>query len=340
MAIISEVEEEAEVPKPVAAAPPSDSGNAAHDKILEALLKEHNDQPLELLKTVIGFLTRRSAAFPDEYFERQLSEIVSSAKRRRVDGKKKNAVPVPEAAPSRDFESEHKHKASGGGSSGKQSASAAVQETKNEVKEVESSDSTGLKINAGNGADLEKYSWTQTLSELTVQIPVAKEIKARDIVCDIKKNHLKAGLKGQPPILEVSEGILFPILSHCCFFCYQGDLYASVKVDDCFWSIDAGDGKKEAEKFLSILLTKTNRMEWWKNVVKGEPEIDTQKVEPENSKLGDLDAETRQTVEKMMYDQRQKAMGLPSSEDQQKQEMLKKFMAQHPEMDFSKAKIC
>lgn len=51
---------------------------------------------------------------------------------------------------------------------------------------------------------------------------------------------------------------------------------------------------------ISILLTKSDQMEWWKCCVKGEPEIDTQKVEPETSKLGDLDPETRSTVEKMM----------------------------------------
>lgn len=58
--------------------------------------------------------------------------------------------------------------------------------------------------NLGNGLDLEKYSWTQTLQEVTVVIPVPAGTKARFIVCDIKKKHLKVGLKGQPPIIEVS----------------------------------------------------------------------------------------------------------------------------------------
>lgn len=165
----------------------------------------------------------------------------------------------------------------------------------------------------GNGGTTDKYKWTQTLQELNVTFTLPIGTKAKMLDIDIRNTKLKVGIKGQPPIVD-------------------GDFHKSIICDDSFWTI-------EDSKYLVLSIQKQNKMEWWKCVIQGDPEINTQKVVPENSKLDDLDGETRSTVEKMMYDQRQKQLGLPTSEEQGKQDMMKKFMDAHPEMDFSKAKF-
>lgn len=99
------------------------------------------------------------------------------------------------------------------------------------------------------------------------------------------------------------------------------------------------DSKNGKVVHLAIQKWKTD-WKWWDCAIKGDPKIDTQKIEPEPSNLSDLDGELRQTVEKMMFDQRQKQMGLPTSDELDKQSKLEKFMKAHPEMDFSKAKFC
>ena len=170
-----------------------------------------------------------------------------------------------------------------------------------------------MKPNEGNGGEAEHYTWQQTLQDVDVRVRIPVGTTSKQVICEFKKTKWVFGLKGQAPMID-------------------GELYGEVQTDDCVWTM-------EDKTTVLVSFTKRSDMEWWDCVVKGDPKIDTKKVTPENSQLSDLDGETRSTVEKMMFDQHQKQKGLPTSDELQKQDMMKKFMDAHPEMDFTQCKF-
>jgi CS domain len=155
------------------------------------------------------------------------------------------------------------------------------------------------------------YTFKQSLQDLTISIEVPEGIRAKLLNVDLSKRNIHAAIRSTGQVL------------------ISGPLFNDINLDESSWSVIDGNE-------LSISLEKVNQQEWWPHIVTTDPKIDVTKIEPENSKLSDLDGETRAMVEKMMFDQRQKQQGLPSSEELKKQQILEKFKAQHPEMDFSK----
>jgi hypothetical protein len=169
-----------------------------------------------------------------------------------------------------------------------------------------------------NGSTTEKYSWSQpTINEIGVSIPVDSNLRGKDLAIKYDAKKLSVTIKGQStPIVE-------------------GEFCATINADTFVWVLEEVTGGK----VVNISFEKLDQMKWWDCLVKGETPIDTTKINPEPSKLSDLDGEMRSTVEKMMYDNARKAQGLPTSDEQPQYDMIKKFMDKHPEMDFSKANM-
>ncbi|PVU91620.1 hypothetical protein BB561_004307 [Smittium simulii] len=173
-------------------------------------------------------------------------------------------------------------------------------------------------MNSRGGVE-DQYEWSQTLEDVTVSTVLPDNIKARDMAVSITPTSISV------KILPLNKTVL------------EGTLHQAIVVDESSWSISSSK-----IRVFELQLEKQNKQAWWSCVVMGAKEIDTSKIAPENSKLSELPDGTRAVVEKMMFDQQQKALNKPTSEDikaQKQQQILEQFKAQHPELDFSNAKI-
>ena len=97
---------------------------------------------------------------------------------------------------------------------------------------------------AGNGGITERYVWTQTLQDVSINFPVAGSVRGKDITVDVKNRSLSVTVKGMPPLLSVELG-------------------KRVKAADSSWTLEDARG---GNKLLNVVLIKENQMEWWNKV--------------------------------------------------------------------------
>lgn len=156
------------------------------------------------------------------------------------------------------------------------------------------------KISTYNGDTTEKYAWSQSISEVTMQIPIPEGTTAKDILVIIKAKHFTVHLKKDPkPIID-------------------GDLQERVKVEDSFWSI-------EDKKYLNVTFEKAYEA-IWKTVIVGDKEIDTKTVD-NSKKLEEFDLETQGHLQKVLYEQERKRMGLPTTDEEKQQKLMQEMLA-------------
>ncbi|GJV44034.1 BOBBER 1-like protein [Tanacetum coccineum] len=167
MAILSEYEEQPEsIKKPF---------NAVVDTA----------EPLKFLEKAFDFVAKETDLFKNESVVKDVNRLVRSVKE-KVEAEEKK----------------RKEKSNGAGLKvdnkrvKEETSSSSAKEVKDQkMEEVKEDDNKGLRApNSGNGQDMEKYSWVQSLQEVTVNVPIPHGTKSRFVACDIKKNHLKVGL--------------------------------------------------------------------------------------------------------------------------------------------------
>ena len=100
------------------------------------------------------------------------------------------------------------------------------------------------KISTYNGDTTDRYAWSQSISEVTVQIKVPDGTTSKQCEVKIKPKHHHVKIKGQDVAI------------------IDGELSEKVKVEDSFWNL-------EDKKYINIVFEKAYEA-IWKTVILGD----------------------------------------------------------------------
>ena len=149
----------------------------------------------------------------------------------------------------------------------------------------------GDQIPVGNGGSSRDYKWTQTLQEITIAMPLPSnpDTRAKDLNVQIKYS-----------TIDIHHKLLDRTM-------LKGEFLDKVRVDESTWSIESN--------LILVTLEKIDKR-WWNRVLKDDESetIDLSLVD-KTHKISDYDEATQGMVRKILFDQRQERLGLPSSDE-------------------------
>ncbi|XP_050447287.1 nudC domain-containing protein 3 isoform X2 [Cataglyphis hispanica] len=156
-----------------------------------------------------------------------------------------------------------------------------------------------------NGAVRDNYIWTQTLNDLDVLVKIPEHVKiSKDTIrVNISSDEVKIDVK---PLNSSTDSKWDNI--------FNGKLSFKIRKDESIWSIEAG-------KHINIHLEKATER-WWEALIVDEPKIDLSKIDC-SKHLDDMIPEEQMKVQKLMWNQQQKLLGKPTSEQIKMEATLK-----------------
>ncbi|XP_014233110.1 nudC domain-containing protein 3 [Trichogramma pretiosum] len=274
-----------------------------HDEMFMEILRDEKNLS-GFLDAFCGFLYRRTDFYVEATPETRVGyppgiaeQILLTISRKWQDKKKESQNPK-KATNDADQNKESKEptKKSETGSSSSSSS------TKNEPKKSKLLDKPFT--NCYNGATYDNYSWSQTIGDIDCLVKVPETIKkSKQVKVDIKADSLLIKLCSDAGQWDTH---------------FEGKFSFNIRHNDSFWCLEPG-------KTINLHLSK-GQERWWENMLESEPKIELSKIDCSRP-MDDMTEGEQMKIEELMWNQRQKELGLPTSEDaerKRKEEQLLK----------------
>lgn len=191
-----------------------------------------------------------------------------------------------------------------------ESTKAAAKETSGKTKsDTIRYTEEGKQIPIGNGGSTSRYVWTQTLEEVTVHIPLPEGVRGKDLDVKIGATSLSIRRKDGLPSGATADVVPIEI---------EGTFFGKIRPSESTWTLESTIHSSQKVTTLQLILDKVQQT-WWATVLSGDtPLVDTTMVDSTRH-IGTYDDETQGQIRKILFDQRQERLGLPTSQ----QTMLK-----------------